>query len=80
MKKIEFNLIDNIFFTTIIIVVGLGGFGKIGIALAIPIVVIYLIFRPYIVKKFINKNNSKEPENQKEFDEFDEFDDDFNNK
>lgn len=80
MKKFEFNLIDNIFLTSVIIIVGLSGFGRIGIALAIPILIFYFVLRPYIIKTFLKKEDSKEPSNQKEFDEFDEFDDEFDKK
>ena len=73
----KFNLFDNIFATSIIIILGLGGFGKIGFVIAIPFVIAYIILRPYTLKFLPNKEKeSKEPSNQKEFDDIGEFDKD----
>lgn len=69
----KFNLFDNIFVTSIIIILGLGGFGKIGFVITIPFVFAYIILRPYTLRFLPNKDKeSKEPANQKEFDDLDE--------
>lgn len=72
---IKFNLFDNIFTTSIIIILGLGGFGKMGFVIALPFVIAYVILRPYTLRFLPNKEKeSKEPQNQKEFDDIEEFD------
>lgn len=87
MEKNKYNSIDNIIITIMILIAGFGGFTKLSFAMALPIGIVYGIFRNFIINYYNNKKGLKDNSENKiedieelQDDEFDFDDDEINSK